>query len=68
MELDLRAFDDLHLAEHVLLHHEDVHAVNTADDPFTVRPQRGPGGTLTEGRGSVTIPALSWNVLRFAKP
>ena len=67
LDLDLRAFDDLALTEHTLLHHGDVHAVNTAEDPHAVRPEPGPGGALAGGKGSVVIPALSWNVLRFEK-
>lgn len=65
LELDLRAFGDLHLESHTVLHHTDVKAVNTADQPDTVIPAEGPGGTLEKGKGSVTIPALSWNVLRL---
>ena len=64
--IDLRAFGDLTLKEHILLHHDDVKAVNTEDAPFTVCPTAGPGGTVDRGRASVTIPALSWNVLRFS--
>ncbi len=67
LELDLRAFGELSLIKHILLHHEDVRAVNTAEDPHRVQPQQGPGGNLEQGKGCVTIPALSWNVLRFAK-
>lgn len=67
LELDLRAFDGLRLKEHTVLHHDDVKAVNTADDPDRVSPAAGPGGSVKGGRGVVTIPALSWNVLRFEK-
>ena len=67
LELDFRAFGELSLAEHILLHHPDVQAVNTADDPDRVRPEPGPGGTFEGGRGRVTVPALSWNVLRFVQ-
>ncbi len=67
LELDLRAFDGLTLTEHILLHNEDVHAVNTADDPDRVRPEPGPGGRFDGSKGTVVIPALSWNVLRFVK-
>ena len=65
LELDFRAFGDLALKGHTVLHHPDVHAVNTADCPDNVIPKEGPGGTLTDGKGSVTIPALSWNVILF---
>ena len=67
MEIDLRAFGDLRIAEHILLHHDDVNAVNTEDAPDTVIPAAGPGGTVDGGRAEVCLPALSWNVLRFVK-
>ena len=66
LDLDLRSFGDLKLTEHITLHHDDVNAVNTEADPNNVAPVKGPGGRLEGGRGSVRIPALSWNVLRFA--
>ena len=60
-------FGDLKLDSHIVLHHDDVKAVNTAENPDCVVPAPGPGGKVEHGRGSVTIPALSWNVLRFGK-
>ena len=67
LELNLREFGDLKLDSHIVLHHDDVKAVNTAENPDCVVPAPGPGGKVEQGRGSVTIPALSWNVLRFGK-
>ena len=63
MELDLRAFGDLRMVSHTVLHHDDVKAVNTEDTPDRVVPFEVP----VENDGSVTLPALSWNVLRFEK-
>ena len=67
LNLDLRSFGNLRLAEHILLHHEDVKAVNTEDNPMNVAPTAGPGGKVDNGRAEIRIPALSWNVLRFVK-
>ena len=67
LDIDLRDFGGMRLAEHILLHHDDVNAVNTEEDPGNVAPQAGPGGAIDGGRASVTLPALSWNVLRFVK-
>ena len=67
LDMDLRAFSDLKLAEHILLHHDDVNAVNTESNPNNVAPVVGPGGTIDHGRAKVCIPALSWNVLRFTR-
>ena len=66
LDIDLRAFGDMRLNEHILLHHDDVKAVNTEDNPMNVAPTSGPGGTVDGGRAQVKLPALSWNVLRFA--
>ena len=65
LDIDLRAFGDLKLKEHILLHHDDVKAVNTEEYPGNVMPGKGPGGTVEKGRAQIRVPALSWNVLRF---
>ena len=46
LAVDLHAFGRLRLAEHILLHHDDVKAVNTEDSPNTVAPVPGPGGVV----------------------
>ena len=65
LDIDLRAFGDLTLQEHILLHHDDVKAVNTEEKPENVVPGPGPGGITENGRAQIRVPALSWNVLRF---
>ena len=65
---DLRAFGEPAPREHILLHSDDVKAVNTESDPENVFPSAGPGGTVEGGRARIRIPALSWNVLRFSGP
>ena len=67
LNVDLRSFEGLRLSEHILLHHDDVKAVNTETNPDNVRPVAGPGGTVSDGAAEIKIPALSWNVLRFTK-
>ena len=64
---DLRAFGNLRIAEHIVLHHDDVKAVNTEDHPDEVKPTRARGGRMDGGRLSVRLPALSWNVIRLTK-
>lgn len=64
---DLRAFGDLRLKEHIVLHHDDVKAVNTESAENTVAPAQQAAGTLDGGRLTVKIPALSWNVIRLEK-
>ena len=60
LQLEAHAFGGLKLQEHIVLHHDDVKAVNTAANPENVVPVHVP---VTD---DITIPALSWNVLRFA--
>ena len=67
LDIDLRSFGDLRLAEHIMLHHDDVKAVNTEDNPDEVKPVAGPGGSIDQGRAEIRLPALSWNVIRFVK-
>lgn len=63
---DLRAFSDLRLKEHIVLHHDDVKAENTEDSPNTVVPVTHQGSGLSNGLFKIQIPALSWNVLKFS--
>ena len=67
LEMDLRSFEGLTFTEHIVIHHDDVKAVNTAENPGNVAPVKGPGGIFDNGRFTAAIPALSWNVLRFSK-
>ena len=67
LEVDLHGFGNLRIAEHILLHHDDVKAINTEDSPGNVSPVAGPGGEMDGERAVLHIPALSWNVVRFVK-
>ena len=67
LHTDLRAFGGLRVLEHTVLHHDDVHAVNTEAAPETVAPKAGDLGAMDGGKLSVTLPALSWNVIRLGK-
>ena len=65
LDLDLRSFGNVKLEEHILLHHDDVKAVNTEENPGNVAPAAGPGGRIDGGKAEIRLPALSWNVIRF---
>ncbi|MEA4929346.1 MAG: alpha-N-arabinofuranosidase [Candidatus Limiplasma sp.] len=67
LSCDLRGFAGLARMEHTVLHHADVHAVNTEAAPDVVRPMPGPGGTLENGKLEVTLPPLSWSLIRVIK-
>jgi len=64
---DLRAFGNLKVVEHSVLHHDDVKAVNTEAAPDTVSPAAGDPGQVDGGRLSMVMPRLSWNVVRLEK-
>ncbi len=67
LELDIRSFGELKITDHILLHHDDVKAVNAEENPDNVAPTKGPGGSVENGKLTVKIPALSWNVIRLEK-
>ncbi|MDR2504985.1 MAG: alpha-N-arabinofuranosidase [Oscillospiraceae bacterium] len=66
LTVDLRGFAGLANVTHQVLHHDDVNAVNTEQNPGNVRPVTGNGGTLDGGKLDIDIPALSWNVIRLS--
>jgi alpha-N-arabinofuranosidase len=67
MSVDLRDFGTFTKVSHSLLHHDDVKAVNTEGDPDNVSPRQGNGGKLDNGRFTIVLPSLSWNVVRLMK-
>ena len=67
LECDLRAFGSMKILEHIVLHHDDVKAVNTEENPGEVAPRKVRGGRTDGGRMTVKLPALSWNVIRLGK-
>ena len=67
LSVDLRDFPGLSKIEHTLLHHDDVKAINTEENPDNVSPVMVKGGSLDGGRLTITVPALSWNVIRLFK-
>ena len=67
MDMDLRSFGDLRMSEHIVMHNDDVNAVNTENDPYNVTPKNMETETIDGGRAQVRLPALSWNVLRFER-
>lgn len=65
LDVDLRSFGDLKIEEHIVLHNDDVKAVNTEENPENVVPEVGPGGTVADGKATIKVSALSWNVIRL---
>ena len=65
MTLDLRSFGSLKMTEHLVLHHDDVHAVNTEENPDEVIPVQYPTVRADGGKVQLRLSPLSWNVIRF---
>src|SRR5699024_1154791 len=68
LDADLASFGDLELVEAVTLHHEDPYAANTKDAPDTVAPQANDSARLEGGRLVGPLPAISWSLVRLARP
>ncbi len=67
LHVDLRAFGDLRVLEHSVLHHNDVKAVNTEENPNNVKLSAGDLGEIEGSELTVNLPFLSWNVIRLAE-
>jgi len=68
LDADLSAFGDLEVVEAVTLHHEDPYAANSKDAPDTVSPQVNDSVRLEDGRLIGVLPAISWSLVRLARP
>ena len=66
LECDLRAFGKMKVEEHIVLHHDDVKAVNTEENPNEVAPKKARAGKEADGGAAIKLPALSWDVIRLA--
>jgi len=68
LECDLRAFGAIKLDETISLQSDDLKLKNTEEKPDSVFPKvRKYGSRVENGNISITLPAASWNVLRFSK-
>jgi len=65
LSVDLRAFGELRLKEHIELHHADVKATNTEANPNEVKPFQNASGRMDDGKLEVKLDKLSWNVIRL---
>ncbi len=64
---DLRQFKDYTIAEHIVLHHNDLKAVNTENAPNTVIPTINGSSKNDAGKLTALLKSKSWNVIRFKK-
>lgn len=64
---DLRQYADYKVKEHIVLHDEDLKAVNTEDDPFRIRPEANGTSAMDGGQLTAVLKHKSWNVIRLGK-
>lgn len=65
LEIDLRAFKPLKLAEWQTLTGADLTATNTESHPDRIRPTSQSGATLIQQTLHAPLPPASWNMLRL---
>jgi alpha-N-arabinofuranosidase len=63
----LQGFEGFSVIEHIVLDHEDLFAVNTADNQDNVKPHAAEGSAVSDGELRVVLPKYSWNVIRMKK-
>ena len=61
---DLSAFGGASVIEHITMTHEDLKAVNTADNPDNVIPEANGDAKAEGGKITATLGRRSWNVIR----
>lgn len=67
VDCDIRSFPKLKVKEHLILDHKDREAVNTLENPNKVVPRVSRNTAIDEGRLTIELSPLSWNVIRLGK-
>ena len=65
--MELRQFADYHIAEHVVLHDEDLFAVNSEANPNRVVPFASTESNVENGILTANPKHKSWNMIRLCK-
>jgi alpha-N-arabinofuranosidase len=66
LTVDLAGFPSARLIEHILIHHPDLKAVNSADAPDVVKPQLQNGSVVEDGRVLCRLKPRSYNLIRLS--
>jgi alpha-N-arabinofuranosidase len=67
LELEFRGFDEYMMAEHIVVDSGDHLDTNTEDYPDKVKPRAASPAAVEGNRTALTLPKLSWNVIRFQR-
>ncbi len=65
LTVELRAFGALRVDGWTTMRHDDLKAVNTAEQPDAVKPSEAAGAAVREGRLTAALEPASWNVVRL---
>ncbi|MBC7290915.1 MAG: alpha-N-arabinofuranosidase [Actinotalea sp.] len=65
LDVDLRAFGDLRVAEALTLANPDPYARATVDDDTALAPTANATATVDGGAASVVLPPVSWTMVRL---
>ncbi|GIP21584.1 alpha-N-arabinofuranosidase [Paenibacillus sp. J22TS3] len=66
LKCDVRGFEGYRIVEHIVLEHENLKAVNTAEEE-SVRPHTQGSSTWNGGYVNARLSKASWNVIRLRK-
>jgi alpha-N-arabinofuranosidase len=66
VDLEVPLQPGLRVVEHLALYDDDRSAVNTAEDPDRVVPQRIDGTEVTNDSCTATLPPASWHMIRLS--
>jgi alpha-N-arabinofuranosidase len=64
--IDLEGFAAAKLIEHVVIHHTDLRATNTAARPDNVKPRPQKGTAVEDGKLKTRLLPHSYNLIRVA--
>jgi alpha-N-arabinofuranosidase len=67
LTMGLRQFADYDIIQHIVLHDEDLYAVNTEQEPDRIVPSESKDSKVCDGVLSAVLPHKSWNMLRLKK-
>lgn len=66
LECDVRGFENYRVSEHIVLEHDDLKAVNTADEE-KVKPHNRGNAECRDGYVHARLSKASWNVITLRK-
>jgi len=67
LESDVRGFAGYKVFSHSILENDDLKAVNTEENPWTVVPHDKGNAQVEDGTLQAVLPKASWNVIRLKK-